>query len=221
MNHDHPLAPTFWSSAAPALSGRHVCEKLHRAGLAHHGAHPPRQQRSHMQHLPAPDRGGGQRCTTKLRWHVCCRATRRWSIWWPSCTAPKRLSSTPMSRCPPSWPSACTASGVRRLVHVSALGVALDSPSRYQRSKARGEAVLRDSGLDLTVLRPSVIFGAGDRFLNLFAQLQSMFPGGATGRGPCPVPAGVGRRCGPCGGRKPAQATPWGKRSSNAWVPMS
>jgi uncharacterized protein YbjT (DUF2867 family) len=71
---------------------------------------------------------------------------------------------------------ACLASGVRRLVHLSALGVASDSPARYQRSKARGEQVLREAGLDLTVLRPSVIFGAGDRFLNLFAKLQSVFP---------------------------------------------
>ncbi len=72
--------------------------------------------------------------------------------------------------------AACLASGVRRLVHVSALGVAEDGPSMYQRSKARGEALLRGAGLDLTVLRPSVIFGAGDRFLNLFAQLQAVFP---------------------------------------------
>jgi NADH dehydrogenase len=71
---------------------------------------------------------------------------------------------------------ACAATGVTRLVHISALGVALDSPSRYQRSKARGEAALHAGGLDLTVLRPSVVFGAGDRFLNLFAKLQSIFP---------------------------------------------
>jgi uncharacterized protein YbjT (DUF2867 family) len=71
---------------------------------------------------------------------------------------------------------ACAAAGVRRVVHVSALGVSLDGPSRYQRSKARGEDVLRGAGLDLTILRPSVIFGAGDRFLNLFAQLQAVFP---------------------------------------------
>ncbi len=81
---------------------------------------------------------------------------------------------------------ACAATGVTRLVHISALGVALDSPARYQRSKARGEAALRAAALDLTVLRPSVIFGAGDRFLNLFAQLQSLFPvvplAGATAR---------------------------------------
>ncbi len=77
---------------------------------------------------------------------------------------------------PQSLARACEATGVTRVVHVSALGVAADSPARYQRSKARGEASLRAAALDLTVLRPSVIFGAGDRFLNLFAQLQSIFP---------------------------------------------
>lgn len=71
---------------------------------------------------------------------------------------------------------ACTAAGVRRLLHVSALGVADDAPSHYLRSKARGEAALRAAGLDLTLLRPSVIFGAGDRFLNVFAQLQALLP---------------------------------------------
>ena len=78
------------------------------------------------------------------------------------------------------WPlalaRACKASGVRRLLHVSALGASVDSPSRYQRSKARGEAALLGSGLDVTALRPSVIFGAGDKFLNTFAKLQQVFP---------------------------------------------
>ena len=77
---------------------------------------------------------------------------------------------------PATLARACQATGVRRLVHVSALGVALDGPSMYQRSKARGEEALRSAGLELSILRPSVIFGAGDRFLNLFAQLQAVFP---------------------------------------------
>ena len=71
---------------------------------------------------------------------------------------------------------ACVAAGVRRLVHISALGAEPRGPSMYQRSKAAGEAVLKAAGLDLTLLRPSVIFGAQDRFLNLFARLQSVFP---------------------------------------------
>ena len=72
--------------------------------------------------------------------------------------------------------AACKAAGVRRVVHVSALGVGRDAPSNYLRSKAAGEAVLAASGLDVTVLRPSVIFGAHDHFLNLFARLQSFAP---------------------------------------------
>ena len=76
--------------------------------------------------------------------------------------------------------AACAAAGVRRVVHVSALGVsepgAAAAPSLYLRSKTAGEAVLHAAALDLTLLRPSVIFGEHDRFLNLFATLQSVFP---------------------------------------------
>lgn len=71
---------------------------------------------------------------------------------------------------------ACQAAGVRRVVHVSALGAALDAPSMYQRSKARGEQILQAAALELTLLRPSVIFGAEDKFLKVFAKLQQIFP---------------------------------------------
>jgi uncharacterized protein YbjT (DUF2867 family) len=80
------------------------------------------------------------------------------------------------ARLPERLARACVAAGVRRVIHVSALGATVDAPSRYLRSKARGEAALRAAGLDLTVLRPSVIFGERDRFLNLFASLQAIFP---------------------------------------------
>jgi NADH dehydrogenase len=73
---------------------------------------------------------------------------------------------------------ACVEAGVRRVLHVSALGASVSGPSHYLRSKAAGEAALTGAGtsLDLTRLRPSVIFGAGDRFLNLFARLQRVLP---------------------------------------------
>ena len=77
---------------------------------------------------------------------------------------------------PKSLAAACVQAGVKRVVHVSALGAALDAPSMYQRSKARGEAALQAAGLDVTLLRPSVIFGADDKFLNMFAALQKVFP---------------------------------------------
>jgi NADH dehydrogenase len=85
---------------------------------------------------------------------------------------------------PRNLATACARAGVRRVVHVSALGVADraggDAPSDYLRSKAAGEAVwqqaLAATGGDLTILRPSVIFGADDRFTNLFAQLQRLLP---------------------------------------------
>lgn len=81
---------------------------------------------------------------------------------------------------PRTLAKACAAAGVKRVVHVSALGVGPGAPSRYLRSKTDGEAALagaaRDAGLELTILRPSVIFGEHDRFLNLFAQLQAVFP---------------------------------------------
>ena len=71
---------------------------------------------------------------------------------------------------------ACVAAGVRRVVHVSALAVDAAAPSMYLRTKAGGEAALRGAALDLTLLRPSVIFGEHDRFMNLFAALQAVFP---------------------------------------------
>lgn len=83
---------------------------------------------------------------------------------------------------------ACRASGVQHLVHVSALGASEKAPSRYLRSKAAGEAAVR-LGMGVvpwTILRPSVIFGEGDRFLNMFAMLARLFAviplGGAGAR---------------------------------------
>lgn len=72
--------------------------------------------------------------------------------------------------------AAAKAAGVRRIVHISSLGAAADAPSAYHRSKAAGEAALVESGLDVTILRPSVVFGQGDSFLTLFASLQRCFP---------------------------------------------
>ncbi len=77
---------------------------------------------------------------------------------------------------PKSIVAACKSGGVKRIVQMSSLGAALDAPSQYLRSKGRGEQVFAESGLDVTILRPSVVFGEGDKLLNTFAQLQKSFP---------------------------------------------
>lgn len=79
-------------------------------------------------------------------------------------------------RLPARLADACRTARVRRVIHVSALGAAADAPSLYQRSKARGEVALAGADLDLTILRPSVVFGDRDRFLNVFASLQRIAP---------------------------------------------
>jgi uncharacterized protein YbjT (DUF2867 family) len=71
---------------------------------------------------------------------------------------------------------AARAAGVRRLLHMSALNAAVDGPSRYLRTKGEAEQRVRESGLDWTIFRPSVIFGREDRFLNLFAGLLRALP---------------------------------------------
>jgi len=87
--------------------------------------------------------------------------------------------------------------GVHRLLHMSALGANPNSRSAYQRSKGIAEALVREAGqhhiehenwylngpkfihgygLDITIFRPSVIFGRGDSFLSMFARLLKVFP---------------------------------------------
>ena len=72
--------------------------------------------------------------------------------------------------------AACRENGVRRLLHMSALNADVGGPSAYLRTKGEGEAVVRASGLDATLFRPSVVFGREDAFLNLFASLLRRMP---------------------------------------------
>jgi NADH dehydrogenase len=66
--------------------------------------------------------------------------------------------------------------GLLRYLHMSALGAESKGPSMYQRSKGDGEVIVKESNLDWTIFRPSVIFGAQDQFINLFSKLTKLFP---------------------------------------------
>lgn len=72
----------------------------------------------------------------------------------------------------------CEKSGIKRLVHMSSLRADKQAPSEYLRSKAAGEAALlaHASALNITIFRPSVIFGRADSFINLFATLIRLLP---------------------------------------------
>lgn len=66
--------------------------------------------------------------------------------------------------------------GLRQVVHVSALGADETSRSAYARSKAEGEAAVRDAFPDAVILRPSVVFGSLDKFFNRFASIARFSP---------------------------------------------
>ncbi len=62
---------------------------------------------------------------------------------------------------------AAREAGVRRIVHISALGVRPDAPTDYQRTKWHGEQIVRTSGLDWTILRPSLIHGPDGELIQM------------------------------------------------------
>ncbi len=72
--------------------------------------------------------------------------------------------------------AAAKAAGIPTLVHISAIGADRASASDYGRSKGGGEAAVRAAFPDAVILRPSIIFGREDQFINRFAALIRMLP---------------------------------------------
>lgn len=68
------------------------------------------------------------------------------------------------------------ASGIGRMVHVSAIGANADSDSGYARSKAAGEAAVLSALPEAVILRPSLVFGPEDAFFNRFANMARFGP---------------------------------------------
>jgi len=72
--------------------------------------------------------------------------------------------------------AACDRANVRQYLHMSALGTDSASASAYARTKATAEARVRQSHMEWTIFRPSIIYGAGDAFFNRFKQLTTSMP---------------------------------------------
>ena len=72
----------------------------------------------------------------------------------------------------------CADLGIKRLVQMSSLGASKTAPSQYLQSKSAGEAALANfqDKLNITIFKPSIIFGRGDSFINLFATLIKLMP---------------------------------------------
>ncbi|MDR6848852.1 NADH dehydrogenase [Sphingomonas sp. BE270] len=71
---------------------------------------------------------------------------------------------------------AAKAAGVAQLVQISAIGADPASPSAYGRSKGEGEAAVRAAFPSATILRPSIVFGREDQFINRFAKMIASAP---------------------------------------------
>lgn len=82
------------------------------------------------------------------------------------------------SELPKRLAEVCAKLEIKRLVHMSALQAAENAPSAYLRSKAIGEkhVLAKAQYLNVTIFRPSVIFGPGDNFINLFSRLIKVLP---------------------------------------------
>ena len=71
---------------------------------------------------------------------------------------------------------ACAKLGIENVVHVSAIGADAGSDSDYARTKAEGEAAMRQHVPGTTIVRPSIVFGTQDGFFNRFAEMARMAP---------------------------------------------
>jgi NADH dehydrogenase len=190
MAHDRPMKNIIVLGGT-GFVGTHVCEKLVREGWA---VTVPTRRRSNadaIKHLPG---------LTVLEFDVHDEAALMHAVAGHDALVnlvailhgTQAVFERTHVAMPRKFAKACLAHGVQQVVHVSALGAdALQPeklPSMYLRSKSEGEAVLiqaatgavadatRRTGFDLCILRPSVIFGAEDKFLNVFARLQKIFP---------------------------------------------
>lgn len=71
---------------------------------------------------------------------------------------------------------AAAEQNIEQLLHVSAIGADLESPSEYGRSRAEGENAVLSAYPDASIVRPSIIFGREDNFVNQFASMISKLP---------------------------------------------
>ena len=161
---------------AAGFVGTHVCRQLTRLGSRVRGfVRSPAHAAERLAQLPVDLHVGDVRDDMALR-----RAMQ-------GCDAVVHLAAIAIERPGQTYDDVNTrgtqhvldamqAAGVRRLVHMSQNFAESTSPYRFLRSKGLAEDAVRASGTDWTVLRPSVIFGREDEFVNVLARLVRLSP---------------------------------------------
>ena len=175
-------------TGAAGFVGTHVCRQLTERGARVRGlVRSPAKAAERLAPMPVELHVGDVRDATVMQ-----RATH-------GCDAVVHLAAIAMERRGQTYEdvntrgtervlAAMRAAGVRRLIHMSQNGAASSVPYRFLRSKGFAEDAVRASGTDWTILRPSVIFGPEDEFVNVLARLVRVsplvypVPGGGTAR---------------------------------------
>ena len=70
----------------------------------------------------------------------------------------------------------CKRHNIKKFIHISALGVSKNSPSKYSSTKALGEENIKNNFKSAIILRPSIIYGSGDNFFGLFSKISKFAP---------------------------------------------
>lgn len=81
-----------------------------------------------------------------------------------------------MGECAGTMARLAREAGAESFVQVSAVAADPESPAEYSRAKALGEELAKEEFVKPTIIRPSIVFGKDDNFLNMFAQLIQLFP---------------------------------------------
>ena len=171
-SHAHVVLVT----GAAGFVGTHVCRQLTNRRMRVRGfVHSPAKAAERLAQLPVDVHVGDVRDTAALR-----RAMQ-------GCDAVVHLAAIAIERRGQSYEDVnaigtrnildtMRAVGVRRIVHMSQNFAVSTSRHRFLRSKGLAEEAVRASGTEWTVLRPSVIFGPDDEFVNVLARLVRLSP---------------------------------------------
>lgn len=163
-------------TGASGFVGTHVCRKLLECGWRVRAlVHDPAKAAARLGHIPVDIRSGDIRASDYVRSaldgvsyvvHLAAVAIERRGSTYESVNA---SATTTVLK-------AAAAAGVERFVHMSQNGSDSRSPYPFLRSKGEAQDAVVASGLEWTVLRPSVIFGPEDQFANVLARLVRLTP---------------------------------------------